>query len=43
MGSCDSVVCMRLVVLVNISVEGAGESAAHPADTLITIITVTLS
>ena len=43
MGSCDSVDCMRLVVLVNMSVEGAGESVTHPADTLITIITVTLS
>ena len=38
MGSCDSVVCMRLVVLVNMSVEGAGESVAHPADTLLPLL-----
>ena len=32
-----------LLFLVNMSVEGAGESVTHPAETLITIITITLS
>ena len=33
----------RALFLVNMSVEGVGYSVSHPADTLMTIITITLS